>query len=108
MKPVEFRGNSLEDLRTFPELAKREAGYQIDRVQNGLEPDDFKPMATVGKSVYEIRVQEPSGAFRVIYIAKLKQFCIRPALLSKEDSKDLEEGYRPCKKSFPGTRNGDS
>ena len=74
MKPVEFRGNSLEDLRTFPELAKREAGYQIDRVQNGLEPDDFKPMATVGKSVYKIRVQEQSGAFRVIYIAKLKQF----------------------------------
>jgi len=31
-------------------------------------------MATVGKSVYEIRVQEPSGAFRVIYIAKLEQF----------------------------------
>ncbi|MGA1652331.1 MAG: type II toxin-antitoxin system RelE/ParE family toxin [Burkholderiaceae bacterium] len=74
MKLVEFRGNALEDLRAFPELAKREAGYQIDRVQNGLEPDDFKPMATVGKSVYEIRVQEPSGAFRVIYIAKLEQF----------------------------------
>jgi len=52
MKLVEFRGNALEDLRAFPELAKREAGYQIDRVQNGLEPDDFKPMATVGKSVY--------------------------------------------------------
>jgi phage-related protein len=73
MKPAEFRGTALDDLRAFPENAKREAGYQIDRVQKGLEPDDFKPMTSVGKSVYEIRVQDPSGAFRVIYIAKFEK-----------------------------------
>jgi len=73
MKPAEFRGTALDDLRAFPENAKREAGYQIDRVQKGLEPDDFKPMTPVGKSVYEIRVQDPSGAFRVIYIAKFEK-----------------------------------
>ena len=61
-------------LRAFPELAKRKAGYQIDRVQKWLEPDDFKPMTTVGESVYEIRVKEPSGAFRVIYVAKFEKF----------------------------------
>jgi phage-related protein len=75
MKFAEFRGSSLEDLRAFPEEAKREAGYQVDRVQKGLEPDDFKPMITVGKSVYEIRVQDRAGAFRVIYIAKFEK-CI--------------------------------
>lgn len=73
MKQVEFRGSSLDDLRTFPEEAKRESGYQINRVQNGLKPDNFKPMTSVGKSVYEIRVQDQSGAFRVIYIAKFAQ-----------------------------------
>jgi phage-related protein len=73
MKQAEFRGTSLDDLRAFPEEAKREAGYQIDRVQKGLEPDDFKPMTTVGRSVYEIRVQDQSGAFRVIYIAKFEK-----------------------------------
>lgn len=61
-------------MRAFPELAKRKAGYQIDRVQKWLEPDDFKPMTTVGESVYEIRVKEPSGAFRVIYVAKFEKF----------------------------------
>lgn len=74
MKQTEFRGSSLDDLRAFPEEAKREAGHQIDRVQKGLDPDDFKPMTTVGRSVYEIRVQDSSGAFRVIYIAKFENY----------------------------------
>jgi phage-related protein len=51
----------------------QKTGYQIDRFQNGLEPDNFKPMTTVGTSVYEIRVEDQSGAFRVIYIAKFEQ-----------------------------------
>lgn len=48
LKPVEFLGSSLDDLPAFPSSAKREAGYQIDQVQNGLDPDDWKPMNTVG------------------------------------------------------------
>ena len=31
--------------------------------------DDFKPMPAIGKGVEEIRVPEPSGAWRVIYVA---------------------------------------
>src|SRR5690606_29926923 len=70
-KPVEFLGNSLDDLRAFPLSARREAGHQIDQVQNGLDPDDWKPMSTVGQGVREIRIRDSSGAFRVIYITKL-------------------------------------
>ena len=49
---------------------KREAGHQLDQVQNGQEPDDWKPMITVGQGVREIRIRDAVGAFRVIYIAK--------------------------------------
>ncbi len=73
IKPVEFLGSALEDLRTFPRAARRAAGYQIDRVQRGLEPDDWKPMAAVGAGAKEIRIRDKGGAFRVIYIAKLEQ-----------------------------------
>jgi phage-related protein len=69
MKPVVFLGDSLDDLRAFPEQARRDAGFQIDRVQRGLDPDDWKPMQTVGSGVREIRVRDASGAFRVIYVA---------------------------------------
>lgn len=71
-KPVEFLGSALDDLRDFPPSARREAGYQIDKVQHGEEPDDWKPMKTIGAGVREIRVQDEAGAFRVIYLAKLK------------------------------------
>lgn len=69
-KPVEFRGSSLDDLRSFPLAAKREAGHQLDQVQNGQELDDWKPMNTVGQGVKEIRIRDAAGAFRVIYVAK--------------------------------------
>jgi phage-related protein len=71
MKTIEFEGDSLDSLRSFPQPARREAGYQLDRVQSGLQPDDFKPMASVGPGAYEIRVRDRAGAFRVIYVAKL-------------------------------------
>lgn len=70
-KPIEFRGSSLDDLRAFPLDARREAGYQLDLVQGGRDPDDWKPMNTVGAGVREIRIRDAAGAFRVIYLAKL-------------------------------------
>lgn len=69
-KPIEFRGSSLDDLPAFPPLPRREAGYQLDQVQNGQEPDDWKPMSIVGSGVKEIRVRDSVGTYRVIYIAK--------------------------------------
>jgi phage-related protein len=72
MKKIAFEGSSLDDLREFPPAARNEAGYQLDKVQHGLEPDDFKPMPTVGKGVWELRIADEAGQFRVIYIAKLK------------------------------------
>lgn len=70
-KPLEFLGSALDDLRAFPEKARRAAGYQLDRVQHGLEPDDWKPMPDIGQGVQEIRIRDGSGAFRVVYVAKL-------------------------------------
>jgi phage-related protein len=69
-KPVEFRGSALDDLRGFPQTARREAGYQLDQIQHGREPDDWKPMNTVGRGVREIRIRDAAGAFRVLYVAK--------------------------------------
>jgi phage-related protein len=71
-KPVEFRGSALEDLRAFPNAARREAGHQLDQVQHGREPDDWKPMNTVGRGVREIRIRDAAGAFRMLYVAKFE------------------------------------
>ncbi len=71
MKAIVFLGDSLAQLRGFPDDARSEAGHQLNEVQNGNDPDDWKPMKTIGPGVREIRVRDASGAFRVIYLATL-------------------------------------
>ena len=71
MKPICFLGDSLKCLREFPEDARQDAGYQLDVVQRGGQPDDFKPMPTIGKGVEEIRVRDDAGTYRVIYTARV-------------------------------------
>lgn len=73
MKKAIFRGNSLEAIRSFPEAAKKDAGYAIDDIQAGLMPSDFKPMPDVGRGVYEVRISTPPSKdqYRIFYIAKL-------------------------------------
>lgn len=69
MKPITFLGDSLDKLKDFPQGARRETGFQLDRVQRGLMPKNWKPVKTVGKGVNEIRVRDEAGAYRVIYLA---------------------------------------
>lgn len=73
MKQISFLGDSLARLRDFPDDARSEAGHQLGEVQIGNDPDDWKPMKTIGPGVREIRIREQSGAFRVIYLATLPE-----------------------------------
>ena len=67
-KPLIWLGSSRRDLRMFPALARRLAGFQLRRVQQGLDPDDWKPIQAVGPGVREIRIHIV-GAHRVFYLA---------------------------------------
>jgi len=58
VKPLDFLGDSLDVLRAFPDDARRAAGFQLDRLQRGLEPLDWKPMTSIGPGVQQIRVRE--------------------------------------------------
>ncbi len=72
MKPVRFIGGAKDELSAFPRAARNRAGHELFLVQVGRDPDDWKPMPSVGPSAREIRVQDPSGAFRVIYVARFE------------------------------------
>ncbi|GLO06579.1 MULTISPECIES: type II toxin-antitoxin system RelE/ParE family toxin [Pseudomonas] len=67
-KPIEWLGSSKEDLRDFPPVARQRAGYQLELIQEGEEPADWKPMESVGQGVREIRIKCKDGAFRVFYV----------------------------------------
>lgn len=100
MKPVEFCGNSLDALRAFPENARREAGYQIDKVQNGQDPDDWKPMASIGAGVKEIRIWDDAGTFRVVYLAKLADAVFVLHCFQKKAERTSEKDIRLARKRF--------
>ena len=70
IKNIHFLGDSLEVLRGLAKETKREIGRQLDYVQHGLMPDDWKPMSSIGAGVKEIRVRNQFGAYRSIYVAK--------------------------------------
>jgi phage-related protein len=73
VKSIVFLGDSLSQLRAFPDDARAQAGFQLRLVQSGADPTDWKPMASVAPGVREIRVRVSAGAYRVIYLATLPE-----------------------------------
>jgi phage-related protein len=83
MKPIRFLGDSLKCLREFPDYARQDAGYPLDKVQQRQQPDDFKPMPFMGSGVEEIRVWGETGTFRVIFILLVDRRRSMSCMLSK-------------------------
>lgn len=72
MKSVTWIGDSRQAVINFPSLVRQRIGRQLARVQDGQDPDDWKPMPSIGIGVREIRVRE-NGAWRLIYVAKFPE-----------------------------------
>lgn len=66
-------GSAYDDLLAFPRDARKEAGFQLGKVQAGLEPTDWKPFEDVGAGTKEIRIRDASGIYRVMYVTKFEE-----------------------------------
>jgi phage-related protein len=106
MKPVQFLGDSHVRLKQFPDGARADAGFQLYQVQQGFEPRDWKPMTSIGQGVREIRARDPSGAYRVIYVATfaeavyvLHAFQKKSQRTSRNDLTIAEARFRELKRS---------
>jgi phage-related protein len=69
-KPIYWVGTSYKDLLEFPDAAKQETGYQLHRIQNGFDPENWKPLQNIGAGVREIGISEDGNIFRVMYVTK--------------------------------------
>ncbi len=98
-KQVKWLGNSRESIRDFPDDPRREAGYQLERVQAGKDPEDWKPMPSVGLAVKEIRVRE-GGAFRVIYVARFAEAVYVLHAFQKKANKTPKPDIELARKRF--------
>lgn len=72
-KEIRWVGSSYEDILKFPSDPRREAGFQLGKVQAGLDPDDWKPFDEVGAGTREIRIREATGIYRIMYVAKFDE-----------------------------------
>ncbi|MEA3285551.1 MAG: type II toxin-antitoxin system RelE/ParE family toxin [Synergistota bacterium] len=104
MKDITFLGDSLKRISSFPGEAKKEAGYNLFRIQQGLPPVDFKPMRTIGPGTYEIRIRNHDGSFRVFYVTNrpeavyvLHAFQKKTVKTSPKDIDLGKERYRQIK-----------
>ena len=72
-KELRWVGSSYDDLLKFPREVRRTAGFELGKVQAGLDPEDWKPFGVVGAGAREIRIRDASGIYRVIYVAKFEE-----------------------------------
>jgi phage-related protein len=110
IKEIEFMGKSLETIREFPDIARRETGQQLDRVQRGLDPVEWKPMPSIGMGVREIIVKQ-QGQFRTIYVTKFNNVVYVLHAFSKKTQKtrqhDLDIAKNALKEIIRWEKNDD-
>ncbi|HMC48070.1 MAG TPA: type II toxin-antitoxin system RelE/ParE family toxin [Caballeronia sp.] len=100
-KEIRWVGSAYDDLLEFPEEPRRDAGFQLSKVQSGLDPENWKPFGEVGAGAREIRIRDSSGIFRVMYVAKFEEavyvlhcFQKKTQTTSKRDKEIAEARYR--------------
>jgi phage-related protein len=72
-KEIRWMGTAYQDILKFPVETRKEAGFQLGKVQAGLDPDNWKPFDEVGSGTKEIRIRETTGIYRVMYVAKFEE-----------------------------------
>jgi phage-related protein len=72
-RQIRWVGSAYDDLLGFPKDARQEAGFELGKVQAGLDPTDWKPFDDVGAGTREIRLRDASGVYRVMYVARFAE-----------------------------------
>lgn len=104
MKDVQFVGSSLDDLRAFPQAPKQDMGRQIERVQRGLDPLDWKPMTQVGSGVREIRIRDKDNNYRCIYVTNIGDAVYVRPVLRKQSQKTPTSDIKTAKSRLRALR----
>jgi len=85
----------------FPAESRKEAGFQLGKVQAGLELDNWKPFDDVRAGTKDIRIRDAAGAYRVMYVAKFEEaiyvlhcFQKKSKTTTKHDKNIAEDRYR--------------
>lgn len=70
-KPVDWLGDSLRVLRSFPKEVQDDIGHELFLVQCGLMPKDAKPLKGIASGVFELVTRFDGDTYRTVYAIKI-------------------------------------
>ena len=108
MKDVEFHALALKDLRGFPANVRQAIGQAIRMLQQGehLPMPISRPFKNVGPGVAELRCRDASGAYRVIYIARIRNKVFVFHAFKKKTQKTPQKEIDTARKRFKEVLDG--
>jgi len=71
MKKVVWVGDSLKNLKKFPEVVKDSIGYSLHKIQEGIVPRNAKPLKGLKPTVMEIVSDYDTNTYRAVYTVKI-------------------------------------
>jgi phage-related protein len=98
-KPIDWVGKSFQRLKEFQEEARHEAGFQLRLVQQGIGPEDWRPMPSIGLGVMEIRIHEPHE-HRIVYVAKFPEAVYVLHAFEKKTQKTPQRDVETARKAY--------
>lgn len=77
-------GSSYHDLLAFPKAARKEAGFQLGKVQAGLDPENWKPFDEAIYVLHCFQKRTPATSKRDKEIAEVRY---RAVMQGRKDAK---------------------
>ena len=96
LRGVVWMGDAKNNLREFPEGARKLIGDELQLIQFGGMPRDTKSFKGIGSGVLEIAVRYDKDAYRTVCGSAAWKETLRPARFSKE----IETGYRDAEAGY--------
>jgi phage-related protein len=106
LKPIRWLGSTRDDIREQRQAIRNEFGQQLFRVQMGLMPNNYKPVSTVGRGAYEIRVRDADGIARLMYVAKFHDTVCVLHVFTKKSQKTAKTDIDIAKERYREARDG--
>src|SRR3990172_5376949 len=71
LRPVEWMGDSLKQIKAMPEEVQKTIGWQLQQAQVGDMPGLAKTFKGVASGVFEIRKSYDTDTYRTVYAVQI-------------------------------------
>lgn len=99
IKKLAWQGNTRAILTSYPKTIRQIVGTELLGIQFGEEPNDWKPMTTVGAGVKEIRIKQEKQ-YRVFYVAKFEEAVYVLHIFIKKSQKTPQKEIELAKQRY--------